>query len=328
MSIPGRLSLACAIAFALTASIPSFAQNEPLRVLFVTPSGIEVPEGRQIVIQFDRKVVPVGRMERTSDEIPVTIEPALACEWRWLDTSSLACELAEDDAFRPATRYRLTLRPGIRTESGATLAEAVEHEFATERPQVTDTGFEQWLGPGSPQFTVTFNQRMAEDVLRKHLFFETDAGARFPLEVELARTDVEEPERHWRVRPARELPLDASVHLTAEKGLSSTEGPLPIQENHRVVSVFTFPAHGFLGIRCYDNNDQEITVRVSDSLPPRPCNPMNTVEVLFAAPVVKEVLRDHLKLEPDLAGGREDYDPWDAVYSYSRLEWARSELEI
>ncbi|HEY7697618.1 MAG TPA: MG2 domain-containing protein, partial [Vicinamibacteria bacterium] len=27
-------------------------------------------------------------------------------------------------------------------------------------------------------------------------------------------------------------------------------------------------------------------------------------------------------------GGREDYDPWDRVYSYSRLEWARSEDDV
>ncbi len=193
---------------------------------------------------------------------------------------------------------------------------------------MTDTGFEQWIGPGTPQFTVTFNQRMAADAVRTHLFFETDAGARVPLEVELARSDVEEPERHWRVRPARELPPGSTAHLTAEKGLTSMEGPLPVQENNRVVSISTFPAHAFLGIRCYDNQDEEITIRPSDALPSRPCNPMNSVEVLFAAPIVKEVLRDHLKLEPDLAGGREDYDPWDAVYSYSRLEWPRSEGEV
>ncbi len=328
----GRLPLACAFVTitTLSAMTPSrgVGQTEgPLRVLFVTPSGVEVPPGRQIVIQFDRKVVPVGRMERRADEIPVDIEPPLACEWRWLDRSSLACQLQEDDSFRPATKYRLTVRPGIRTESGATLEEAVEHEFETERPKVTDTGFEHWLGPGSPQFTVTFNQRMAVDAVRKHLFFETDAGARFPLEVEPARTDVPDPELHWRVRPAHELPADITVHLTAEKGLTSLEGPLPIRENNRVVTTFTFPSHGFLGIRCYDNNDREITVRPGEALPSRPCNPMNTVEVLFAAPVVKEVLRDHLKLEPDLAGGREDYDPWDAVYSYTRLEWPRSDRE-
>src|SRR5207344_1290530 len=71
-----------------------------------------------------------------------------------------------------------------------------------------------------------------------------------------------------------------------------------------------------------------VEVRPSDTLPPRPCNPMAPVEVVFAAPVVKEVLRDKLKLQPDLAGGREDYDPWEALYSFARLECAREAGDV
>jgi hypothetical protein len=267
-------------------------------------------------------------MERRADEIPITIEPPLACEWRWLDTNSLACQLGESDAFRPATQYRLTVRPGIRTESGATLAQPFEHEFETERPKVTNTNFEKWLGPGTPQLTVTFNQRVPLGGVMGRLVFQTDSGARFPLIVLPADPQVPEPERHWRVRPGRELPLDIKAHLTVEKGLTSLEGPLPTAENDRVLTIYTFPSHAFLGIRCSDNAGERITVRPSDTLPPRPCNPMAQVEVLFSAPVVKEVLREHLKLEPDLAGGREDYDPWDRIYSYTRLEWVRREDEV
>ncbi len=328
----GRLLLVYSVVAAFTAGAPSRGSGQsesgsPLRILSITPRGAEVPPGRQIVVQFDRKVVPVGRMERRAEEIPIDIEPSIACEWRWLDTSSLACQLQEDDSFRPATKYRLTVRPGIRTEAGATLAEAVTHEFETERPKVTSADFEQWIGPGSPQFTVTFNQRMSLDALRSRLFFQTEAGARVPAVIEPAGPQVPEPERYWRVRPQRELPPDITAHLVAAKGLVSLDGPLPSAEDNRVVSLFTFPSHGFLGIRCSDNAGNAITLRPSESLPPRPCNPMAPVEVLFAAPVVKEVLREHLKLEPDLAGGREDYDPWDRIYSYSRLEWARSEDE-
>ncbi|HLE69156.1 MAG TPA: hypothetical protein VJH87_05715, partial [Vicinamibacteria bacterium] len=120
LSSRGRLLLVFSLATAFAAGAPSRGSGQsepgsPLRILSITPRGAEVPSGRQIVIQFDRKVVPVGRMERRADEIPITIEPPLACEWRWLDTSSLACQLQEDDACRPATRYRLTVRPGIRT---------------------------------------------------------------------------------------------------------------------------------------------------------------------------------------------------------------------
>lgn len=63
----------------------------PLSITGITPSGTNVPAARQIVIQFNRAVVPIGRMERTAAEIPIEITPALKCQWRWLDTSALAC---------------------------------------------------------------------------------------------------------------------------------------------------------------------------------------------------------------------------------------------
>jgi hypothetical protein len=57
--------------------------GDELRILRITPAGEEVPVGRQIVLEFNRTVVPLGRMERTAAEIPVTIEPQLNCRWRW-----------------------------------------------------------------------------------------------------------------------------------------------------------------------------------------------------------------------------------------------------
>jgi len=36
----------------------------PLEIVRVTPSGDDVPPGRQIVLTFNQPVVPVGKMER------------------------------------------------------------------------------------------------------------------------------------------------------------------------------------------------------------------------------------------------------------------------
>jgi uncharacterized protein YfaS (alpha-2-macroglobulin family) len=286
-----------------------------------------VPPGREIVIQFDRKVVPVGRMERSAAEIPIDIQPPLACEWRWLDTSALACQLGEADTFHASTRYVVKVRPGIKTESGTTMASSFEHWFETERPKVTGSTFEEWRGPGSPQFYVTFNQRVSTEMVASRFHFASDRPGRFPVEVELADDTVGETERFWRIRPLRELPLGAEVHLVLQKGFTSLEGPLPTIQDETVVSIHTFPRHAFLGIRCRDNDGVEIRIRPSDMLPAKPCNPMAPVEVVFASPVVKEVLRATLKVDPDLAGGREDYDPWDALYSYSRLKRPRRQEE-
>ena len=52
----------------------------PLKLLRITPSGDDVPPGQEIVFQFDRPVVPLGRMERKGSEIPIAISPALNCQ--------------------------------------------------------------------------------------------------------------------------------------------------------------------------------------------------------------------------------------------------------
>src|SRR5687767_8929195 len=81
----------------------------PLTVIGITPSGTNVPAGRQLVLQFNRPVVPIGRMDRTAGEIPIETTPPLACQWRWLDTSALACQLADGDELTLATRYTVVV---------------------------------------------------------------------------------------------------------------------------------------------------------------------------------------------------------------------------
>ena len=79
---------------------PAWAADGSLAVTRITPSGDDVPALRQLVIEFDRAVVPLGRMERTGDEIPITIAPHMDCEWRWISDRALACQLGENDALR------------------------------------------------------------------------------------------------------------------------------------------------------------------------------------------------------------------------------------
>ena len=84
---PGVITSACVVlvgffvilSFFMTDSL-SAAETGPgkaLKVTRITPSGADVPPGRQIVFEFNRPVVPLGRMERSASEIPISIEPVL-----------------------------------------------------------------------------------------------------------------------------------------------------------------------------------------------------------------------------------------------------------
>ncbi len=288
-------------------NLPTIASSggEPaaLRVVRVTPTGTDVPVGRQIVFQFDRAVVPVGRMERSVSEIPVTISPALNCQWRWLNTSALACQLDEKSSLAPATRYRITMNPGIRAEDGATLAQPLRHEFVTERPIVRHAWFRTWQAPGLPLIRMTFNQPVSRTSVADHVFMVVDGHAqqRIALNVKPDPNDKQTPlylplpgekmtlipgpaassqpvdtdrkkdeaareieaRRVWLVSPNAELPLDRKIELMVEPGLVSFEGPQRGAENRVLVKFYTFPEFSFEGVECTDNTGKKITIRAA-----------------------------------------------------------------
>src|SRR5688572_4381680 len=165
------------------AAVAQQGARAPLAITGITPSGTNVPAARQIVIQFSRPVVPIGRMDRTAAEIPIEITPPLACQWRWLDTSALACQLGDGEQFALATRYTLVVGEGFAAEDGATTASVRRHEFTTQRPRVSYPSFATWRSPGMPVLRVAFTQSVSERSVREHLFMRHDGVARIPVEV-------------------------------------------------------------------------------------------------------------------------------------------------
>lgn len=351
------------LTFGLSAAAgPSFAQHagdasQPLRVTSVTPSGSNVPVGRQIIIQFNRPVVPIGRMERDSGEIPIRIVPALSCQWRWIDPTALACQLGQEEGFAPATRYEVVIEPGIRAEDGATIAQTRSHVFITERPRVEYASFSTWRGPGTPVIRLIFNQPVSQSSVRDHLLIAAGAAERHTIAIEPdehdrelprflrlpgegvvldfggpqtdssddrpTRAGAEEARRIWLVSPTDELPADTRAQLRVEPGLRSAEGPEAGDENRIVVEFDTFPEYHLLGIVCESNTGEDMLIENgadgSGAFQAEGCSPLRGVGLAFSAPTIDREVRDHVTIAPDLAGGRADYDPWANAYEYSRL---------
>jgi len=304
------------------------ASTGPLEITRVTPSGEDVPASRQIVFTFNRPVVPVGRMDRDTAEIPIEISPALDCEWRWLNTNSLACQLTEKAQMLPATRYRVTVNPGISTEDGTNLAQPFTHEFVTIRPKVDHYQFHTWTHPGVPKIQVVFNQEVTRESMARSLFFGHGTVYQ-PTPVKavvenLPRREGNETDRGWLVSPVEPLPLDSTALLGVMPGVEPARGTEPGQQEALIVSFRTYPEFRFVGIECQDNDDTSFRITASADENGRRCNPLARVGLTFSAPVIKEEVKQHLRLDPDLAGGREDYDPWANTHSYSRLRQPHS----
>lgn len=90
-------------------------------------------------------------------------------------------------------------------------------------------------------------------------------------------------------------------------------------EKRTVVEFHTFPAFRFLGVKCWTNEDKELKLSPGSDASRGLCDPLNRVELIFSAPIIKEALAGRLATDPDLAGGRTDFDPWANVYTWSRL---------
>ncbi len=303
------------------------AENEALQVVRITPTGENVPGGRQIVIQFNHDVVAIGRMQRNSDEIRVSISPAVDCQWRWLDRSSLACQLDEKKALRQATDYAITVWPGITDRQGNTLLTPFAHRFTTERPKISRVWFKTWKAPGFPVMAAVFNQPVTAQSVTAHVFFSI-ADQHYAVTVHPDPDDQQKAistaagaaRTLWVLQPQQPLPLDSAVELQSEPGLVSAFGPLPGNEQRVVVAFDTFPEFKFNGIACHNTKNKEILVNNANYQQIGKCDPLKRVALSFSVPVLNSEISKKIRFNPDLSGGRKDYDPWANREDYSRLQ--------
>jgi uncharacterized protein YfaS (alpha-2-macroglobulin family) len=348
LGVVASLSLAGSPADCAYDSASAQGQKD-LRILRVTPTGEDVGSERQIVITFNRPVVPLGKMERDKKDIPITISPAVDCEWRWIDTTSLACQLTEKAALKHSTTYELTVAPGIRAEDGATIAETYKDKFITKRADIQYNWFKTWRSPGTPVIRLTLNQPVTKSSLEKSAFLEEaknashvtrltvtadpddrEAPALVPVPGEkgwfffgrqekrksddqATVKDGEEARRVWLVEPVQELALDTNVVLKLEPGLVSAEGPELSVAKRDVVSFDTYPEFTIAGISCRDNNNTEMLIPVGESPGDRKCNPLGAIGIAFSTPVQRGQVKAHFDFLPKLGADSAQADVWGDV---------------
>jgi hypothetical protein len=330
------------------------AREQELKIVRITPSGEDVEQRQQLVLQFNRPVVPIGRMDREASEIPVVIIPELNCHWRWLNRSALACNLDEKDLMVPATRYRVTVKPGIRDEEGRTIAKQIEHEFLTARPKVVNSRLELysgasvrgWHAPGIPIINVRFNQQVTRQSVAESLFIEAD-GKKYPLEVTpspkssrdvvlhvtlekrqlkipldrkvkdepvAASGNTEEARLNWDVQPKTALNESGAYALKVRPGLRSAFGPERGIENRLVIQGATFPPFALLGVRCTANDGEELVLLPGENQ--KLCS-VDPPELLFSAPVNPSTLKSPNLLTPALRYRNSDRNPQEELQDQS-----------
>jgi hypothetical protein len=163
-----------------------------VQVLRITPDGDTYSYQRQIIVQFDRPMVVLGAAPPRLESVPVEIAPAPVCNWHWVNTSSLACELGErgggaataarwgyqveQGGLAPATTYSVKVKAGINAVDGNVLKQDVDGSFSTERPEANYAYETEWSGPTDPVFEVMFNLPVTQSSVEAHLYFDSSAG--------------------------------------------------------------------------------------------------------------------------------------------------------
>ena len=280
-----------------------FNQAKDLEILRITPEGEGAEIGNQIVIEFNQPVVPVGVMERKASEIPVEITPKLDCEWRWLNTSSLSCNLDEEKKLQAATKYKVKVNPGIKTEAGSTIASAYEHSFTTQVPDVYYVYFNMWASPTAPSFRVMFNQPVIKSSVEKSLYIQ-DANTGKEYSVSAEPVDPKTPEEkkngkrgrgYWYVTADDDLPLDSTAVLKVRPGLEGIEGTEKGNADREIANVHTHPEFKFLGVKCSTNAGESIFIKTGQ-LADKLCNPLGGISIAFSGPVSEKIVRENVKI--------------------------------
>jgi uncharacterized protein YfaS (alpha-2-macroglobulin family) len=312
----------------------------------ITPSGEHADHTiSQVVIQFSRAMVPVGNMARTADEVPITITPSLGCEWRWLNTSALACMLRENEGLKPSTGYRVVVSASMQANDGARIEKTYEHRFTTRRPTLEYAYFNYWITPVRPLYALRFSHPVTKASVERSVSFlglhDYKKTVLKAVDYEALRNDntrylhfigtgedplsttlkADHAARYWYVTTAEPLAADKKFAILEGAGLRTPGGELAGNRNKVHGSFATFGDFRYIGIRCMDESGAYVTLYPGDDQ--SRCKPMRRIGLEFSAPVDPLMIKSHATMQPPLDGGLKGFDPWANVSRYDQRRSSR-----
>ncbi len=222
----------------------------------------------------------------------VSVVPARPLSCRWDDDTRIECVVDGEEPLPAATTLIFRIAPGLHTGSGAPLGEATLRT-EIERPELS-ASFGAWTA-GVPNLSVKTNMPMAADVVARAL--ELRSGARVWRDLQVSplpvKRDVwERATSHFAIALPADLPADAVVQLWARKGMVSTVGPLPSQEDQALGLFHHAEPFRLRAVGCSGRNDsayaRQTLDRSADDGFALDCVPGEGLSVHFSAPLDAE----------------------------------------
>lgn len=150
----------------------SFSSLGNPKVSIASPTTETLEEKTPITIIFDRPMVPITTEEENQKfESPITIEPEVKGEGRWLGTT--AYQLRPDEPYKKATKYKVVVHEGISSIDGGVMKEPYVWEFYGQLPRVVSTEPSYDYAYANPFGVIkfTFNQQINLESFRSKFSF-------------------------------------------------------------------------------------------------------------------------------------------------------------
>ena len=250
-------------------SLSVSAAESDLSVVRVVPQGKGVKNADKIVFEFNQPVVPLGEMERTADQIPVKIKPSLKCQWRWLNQTSLACILSEKDGMKPATSYKITMKPELTALSGAKMKETQKYEIETIRPEINAarSHFVKFVAPERPQWELFFDTDVKIKSVKSNVFFMVGGKS---VKAEASEVECHSYNTNCQSRvlvsPAKDLGVDQPYEIVYTAGFEALKGgKLKSEKEGSLAKDRTLPVFAVESLSCYDEKSNFKTYSAAET---------------------------------------------------------------
>ena len=216
-----------------------FQSRSNLRVSKVSPApnSKTVDPKSPITIVFNKPIVPLTTLEENQKlPSPITIEPPVKGEGRWINTS--VYRFVPSEMMDAGATYVVTVNPKLKDTTGGTLTKPVSWEFTIQKPFVKSfMPSDDMIGPNQV-FTATFNVPMDEVSVRSHVeLINDETQESVPGTITLSENIT------MTFKPSSPLEMGADYTLVVHKGAKTLSGRGAIERDQESDwSVYPAPA--------------------------------------------------------------------------------------
>ncbi len=253
------------------------------------PEGAEAAEAGDIEASFRyghlleiRFPEPMQVWSNARDAVMVRLEPALPVECNWSSDTSLQCNAAGEAGPVAATRYRVIVSAGLKTQDGVTLPAQVLHA-ETSRPSL-GVWIMQWQAD-VPRVMLNSNVPTTVEALQAVLRATLDGEG-----VALPPLKLSHEGGRWNREQRFELDLSGIVDrdrvfaLAVSPGLRSTVGPLSGTQDETVLRVLLNETQRLRGADCA-GRERGTSVQNTGGTMSMACFPGENVQLHFSHPL-------------------------------------------